>query len=56
MVPQWADEVELVWESTDPSVATVEDGEVLAVGAGECEIRAVAVNGRADACKVTVTP
>lgn len=56
VVPQWADEVELVWESTDPSVATVEDGEVLAVGAGECEIRAVAVNGRADACKVTVTP
>ncbi|NLF26778.1 MAG: hypothetical protein GX592_02690 [Clostridiales bacterium] len=52
--PAWADDLSVVWESTDPSVATVEGGTVTAASAGDCEIHAVAVNGRRDACAVRV--
>ena len=54
VVPDWADDLSVAWSSSDESVATVENGVVTAVGAGSCEIRATAVNGKADACALTV--
>ena len=41
------------WKSSDEKVATVEDGLVTAVAAGEATIT-VTSNGKSDSCKVTV--
>ena len=54
VVPDWSDDLTLVWESSDETVATVQGGAVTAVGAGTCEIFATAVNGERDACALTV--
>ena len=54
VIPRWADDVSVSWRSTDESVASVQDGVVLAVGPGRCEIVAEAVNGRSAACSVKV--
>lgn len=54
VVPDWADDLSVVWSSSDEGVATVENGVVTAVAAGTCEIRAAAVNGEADVCALTV--
>ena len=54
VVPEWADDLSIAWSSGDKSVATVENGLVTAVGAGECEIFATAVNGKQDVCRLTV--
>ena len=43
------------WSSTNTSVATVSNGVVIAVGEGECYIRAICVDKQA-ICHVTVTP
>ncbi len=43
-----------VWESSDNSVAVVEDGTVSATGAGEC-IVSVSIDGVSDTCTVVVT-
>lgn len=56
VIPDWADDVTAAWSSSDESVATVdEDGLVTALGAGECDITAVSVNGRSDVCGIRVT-
>ena len=44
----------ITWSSTDTSVATVENGKVKAIGGGETEIKATAVNGLEAICKVKV--
>jgi len=55
VIPEWADDVSVTWESTDESVAVVdENGYVTAVGEGSCGIIAYAANGRSDECSVTV--
>lgn len=54
VVPEWADDLSIAWSSGDESVATVENGLVTAVGVGECEIIATAVNGKQDVCRLTV--
>lgn len=55
VVPEWADDVSVVWSSTDESVATVDaEGYVTAVAPGKCEIVAISVNGRSDACAINV--
>ena len=62
--PEYALHPELVWESNDPSVATVsENGEVTAVAAGNATITVRATNGTDDTsddktatCDVTVKP
>lgn len=55
VVPEWADDVSVVWSSTDESVATVDDeGYVTAVASGKCEIVATSANGRSDSCTVGV--
>jgi len=46
----------VVWNTSDPSVATVSDGKITAVGAGECQITAKTADGKHSAvCTVTVT-
>lgn len=52
--PDNATEKEQIWLSSDRAVATVEEGLVRAVGAGEAMIR-VTVGGKSDVCTVTVT-
>lgn len=56
IIPDWADDVSAVWASDNESVATVDaNGLVTAVGEGKCKITATSVNGRSDACTITVT-
>lgn len=46
---------EIIWESSDPSVATVdEEGQVYAAGVGTATITAKTANGISDTCTVTV--
>lgn len=42
------------WSSSDPGVATVDDGKVTAVGAGQCDISVEISNGGFLRCRVTV--
>lgn len=56
VIPAWADDVSVVWRSSDETVATVDqNGCITALKAGSCEIIAASVNGREDACNLTVT-
>ncbi len=55
VIPQWADDLSVVWSSTDEKIASVdENGMVYAVRKGECEIIARTVNGREDRITVVV--
>ena len=55
VIPAYADDLTVVWRSSDDAVATVDDaGLVTAAAPGECEIIAESVNGRSDICKITV--
>ena len=55
VVPDYADDLSVTWRSTDPAVASVDgDGLVIALAPGRCEIVAASVNGREDACALTV--
>ena len=54
VIPEWADDLSIIWSSGDERVATVENGLVTAVSAGECEIIATSVNGKCDVCRLTV--
>lgn len=53
IAPSNATNQEVVWASSNESVATVSDGHVVAVGAGECEITAT-VDGITATCVVSV--
>ena len=53
VVPSYAKEKEVTWESSDPGVATVDAGVITAVGAGNCIITASAGEKSAQ-CQVTV--
>ncbi len=55
VVPAYADDLTVLWRSTDESVATVDDaGLVTAVAPGECEIVVRTPGGLEDRCAVTV--
>ena len=45
----------LTWGTTNPAVATVDNGEVTAIGEGYCEITVSTPNGLTASCTVTVT-
>lgn len=45
----------LEWESSNPDVATIENGEVTAIGEGECVITVSTQNNITATCNVTVT-
>ena len=56
VTPADAEVNDLVWETSDNTVATVADGEVTALNAGEAVITAKCNNGElSSSCKVTVT-
>lgn len=44
----------ITWESSDPAVATVEDGKITAVAEGVCSITASLENGASATCRVMV--
>ena len=56
VIPAYADDLTVVWSSSDPEIATVDaNGYVTARRAGECDIIASGANGKYDACRLTVT-
>jgi len=55
VIPAYADDLSVSFESDNPAVAQVDAyGLVSAVGSGSCSITVRTVNGRTDACSVTV--
>ncbi|MBQ7435808.1 MAG: InlB B-repeat-containing protein [Oscillospiraceae bacterium] len=56
VLPEDATDPSVTWTSSDPSVATVEDGHVTAVSYGTAVITAVSSNGLTAECQVSVTP
>lgn len=55
VVPAYADDLTVTWESTDPAVATVDEtGIVTAVAPGTCQIVCTNCMGHTDACALTV--
>ena len=52
--PSDATEREITWSSSDPSVATVEDGVVTAIKSGTTTITASSSNGKTASCSVSV--
>lgn len=55
VVPDWADDLSVRYESSDETVLRVEEnGLVTAVGPGSAEITALAVNGRSDSIQIVV--
>lgn len=56
VVPVTATDKSVTWESSDDTIATVEDGTVTAVGAGNATITVTTQDGgKTDTCTVTVT-
>ena len=55
VVPDYADDLSVMWSSSDVRIATVDVfGNVTAHESGNCEITAAIANGREDVCKVVV--
>ena len=55
VIPAYADDLSVIWGSSDTAVATVNaQGLVTAVNSGKCTITAMSANGRKDMCEVTV--
>jgi len=56
VIPSWADDLSVLYESSDPAIATVdESGLVTAIAEGCCTITAITVNGESDVCTLTVS-
>ena len=56
VIPAWADDLSIIWGSSDRDVADVDaNGRVTAIGEGECSIFAMGGNGKKDMCAVKVT-
>jgi len=55
VIPDWADDLSIIWKSSDEEIADVdESGMLTAKKAGKCTITAESVNGRYDEIEVTV--
>ena len=54
ILPENATDTTLVWTSSNPKVATVENGKVTGIKAGSATIKAVTANGITKTCRVTV--
>ena len=56
VVPDWADDLSVIWKSSDEEIAFVdENGLLTAQKAGKCRVTAESVNGRYDEIEITVT-
>ena len=55
VLPQNTTDKTVVWSSSDPDVAQVVGGEILAVDAGACVITVTTTNGLTSSCTVTVS-
>lgn len=56
VIPDWADDLSIIWRSSDETIASVSEmGEVAAQKAGKCTIIAESVNGKYDEMEITVT-
>jgi len=54
--PEYAENKNVTWTSSDEKIATVENGKVKALKVGTAEIKAISVDGEKEAiCKITVT-
>ena len=54
--PSYAENKNVIWESSNEKVATVENGNITAVSVGTAEIKVISEDGNKEAiCKVTVT-
>ena len=55
VIPEYADDLSVVWRSSDPNVAIVDaEGQVTAINPGKCEIICLNCAGHEDYCSVTV--
>jgi len=54
ILPTDADDKTLTWKSSNPNVATVQNGVITAVGKGTATITATSANGKTATCTVTV--
>ncbi|MBQ6430752.1 MAG: Ig-like domain-containing protein [Oscillospiraceae bacterium] len=54
ILPEEAKDANLEWSSSNPAVATVDNGTVTAVSGGTCVITAASSNGISTSCSVTV--
>ena len=55
VIPAYADDLTVLWHSSDASVAAVDEiGRVTAVAPGECEITVTCAGGYEDRCRVVV--
>lgn len=55
VLPENTPDKSVIWRSGNEAVATVKNGEVVAVNVGVCEITVTTVNGLTDRCTVTVS-
>lgn len=56
VIPAYADDLSVLWSSSDPDIAAVdENGVVRAVSAGKCSITAASANGKCDSCEIAVS-
>lgn len=55
IIPVYADDLNIIWGSSNPGVASVTpDGLVTAIAPGACQITAMSANGRKDVCEITI--
>lgn len=55
IIPAYADDLNIIWGSSDPGVASVTPGGlVTAVTPGACQITAMSANGRKDICEIKI--
>lgn len=55
VIPSYADDLQIIWGSSDPNVASVNgEGVVTAIASGTCSVTAMSTNGRRDVCEIIV--
>lgn len=55
VLPENTPDKSVTWHSSNTKVATVKNGEVVAVGEGSCQITVTTANGHKDSCAVVVS-
>lgn len=55
VLPENTPDKSVTWESSDSTVVTVKNGEVVALEPGTCTVTVTTANGKKDTCKITVS-